>query len=77
MYYTLANIARMLSASPYGRFVTEDKVRRWVKEGLLEVERVPEYVQGWGKYPYWVEENHLKAFLQEKGYDVTSLFPTS
>ena len=69
MKYTLASIARRLSASQNGRFVTEDKIWEWVKQGTLQVERVPEHVQGWGKYPYCVEETHLKEVLRVKGFD--------
>ncbi|RNB72196.1 hypothetical protein [Brevibacillus panacihumi] len=75
--YTLATIARKLSASNHGRFVTEDSVYQWVKTGQLQVQRIPYNERGFGKYPYAVEEAHLIDVLREKGFDVVSLFPTS
>lgn len=72
--YTLATIARKLSASNRGRFVTEDTVWSWVKDGSLYAEHVPVRVQNWGKYPFWVEEAHLKEALADKGFDVDALF---
>ncbi|MMZ67799.1 hypothetical protein D1872_304220 [compost metagenome] len=74
--YTLATIARKLSASNHGRFVTEDSVYQWVKTGQLQVQRIPYNERGFGKYPYAVEEAHLIDVLREKGFDVVSLFPT-
>ncbi|USG67358.1 hypothetical protein NDK47_08830 [Brevibacillus ruminantium] len=72
-YYTLSTISRKLSASNKTQFVTEDTVWKWVKQGILKAERVPDNVVDWGKYPYWVEETQLQAVLQSMGYDI-SLF---
>lgn len=74
MMYTLASVARKLSASNRGQFVTEDTLWSWVKQGLLQVERVPDHVQNWSKYPYWAAESHWKAVLEAKGYDADSIF---
>lgn len=73
--YTLSSIARKLSVSNRGGFVSEDAVWSWVKNGTIKAERVTDKVQNWGKHPYWVEESHLKEVLCEKGFDVDSLFP--
>ncbi|WP_195575459.1 hypothetical protein [Paenibacillus sp. 1001270B_150601_E10] len=75
--YTLATIARKLSASNRGQFVSEDSVYQWVKSGQLRVQRIPYNERGYGKYPYEVEEDHLIDVLHNKGFDVASLFPKS
>lgn len=72
--YTLSVIARKLSKLQSGRFVTEETVWNWVRNGELEVERVPSHVQEWGKYPYLTDEAHLKVVLQGKGYNTDSIF---
>lgn len=69
--YTLATIAHKLSASNRGRFVSEDTVMSWVRNGTLQVERVPNNKRGYGRYPYLVEEAHLVKVLEDKGYDIT------
>jgi hypothetical protein len=73
--YTFADIARMLSRVNTGNFITEDRIKSWVNQGYLNAERVPDYVESWGKYPYWIQEPELKQFLRAKGYDVDSIFP--
>jgi hypothetical protein len=74
MMYTLASVARKLSSSNRGHFVTEDTLWSWVKQGVLQAERVPKDVSNWGKYPYWAEESHWRAVLEAKGYDADSIF---
>lgn len=72
--YTLSAIARKLSKLKSGRFVTEDTVWSWVRNGELQVERVPSHVQAWGKYHYWTYKAHLKVVLRNKGYDSDYIF---
>ncbi|GFN31664.1 hypothetical protein PCURB6_19240 [Paenibacillus curdlanolyticus] len=43
-YYTLSSISRKLSASNKSQFVTEDTVWKWVKQGILKAERVPDNI---------------------------------
>lgn len=74
-YYTVSQIAYRLSAHSRSRMVSEDAVYRWIREGLLQAERIPRNIRGVGKYPYWVEETGLKAFLREMNYNVDKLFP--
>jgi hypothetical protein len=68
-YYSLSTIARILSSTVHGRFVTEDKVWGWVKQGKIQVVRMSDKTRGFGKYPYQVKETHLIEALVEMGYD--------
>lgn len=74
-YYTVSTIAQRLSVHNRYRMVTEDTVYRWIQQGRLKVERISGNIRGFGKYPYQVESEHLKAVLTEMGYDVDRLFP--
>lgn len=69
--YTIATIAHKLSASNRGRFVSEETVMTWVRSGTLQACRVPNNKQGYGRYPYLVEESHLVEVLRDKGYDTS------
>lgn len=73
-YYTVSTIAQRLSINSR-RIVSDDAVYGWIKQGKLQVERISGNIRGVGKYPYYVERTHLKAFLQELGYDVDRIFP--
>lgn len=74
-YYTISQITQKLSVHSRNRMVSEDAVYGWVRQGKLNVERIPGNIRGVGKYPYWIEEVCLKAFLRELNYDVDRLFP--
>lgn len=74
-YYTVSQIAHKLSVHGRSRMVSEDAVYGWVRQGKLHVERIPGNIRGVGKYPFWIDKEHLKAFLQELNYDVDRLFP--
>ncbi|MDT3429196.1 hypothetical protein J2Z22_004797 [Paenibacillus forsythiae] len=74
-YYTVSQIAQKLSAYSRSRMVSEDIVYGWVRQGKLQVERIPGNFRGVGKYPYWMDESHLKDVLTEMGYDIDRLFP--
>lgn len=68
--YTLSDISRKITNACPGIIVTEDTVLTWVKRDGLVAERLPDYVQSWGKHPYGVKESELKAFLKSKGKNV-------
>jgi|GEM_PF-2039577 len=74
-YYTVSQIAHKLSVHSRSRMVSEDVVYGWVRQGKLHVERIPGNIRGVGKYPYQVQESHLKAVLAEMGYEADRLFP--
>jgi len=73
--YTVSQIAHRLSVHSRSRLLSEDAVYGWVRQGKLQVERIPGNIRGVGKYPYWVQESHLKDVLTEMGYDFDRLFP--
>jgi hypothetical protein len=75
--YTLASIAQKLSASNRGRFVSEDTVMSWVRNGTLTIERIPYNKRGYGRFPYLVEETHLMEVLRDKGYDASLIVPNA
>lgn len=68
-YYTVSTIAQRLSLNSR-RTVSDDAVYAWIRQGRLKVERISGNIRGCGKYPYFVERAHLKAFLRELSYDV-------
>lgn len=73
-YYTIPEIAHRLTTHSQSRLITQEAVNKWVQQGYLQAERTPSNVRGFGKYPYWIEGNHLKSVLNEMGYDSDCLF---
>lgn len=74
-YYTVSQIAHKLSVHNRSRMVSEDTVYGWARQGKLQVERISGNVRGGGKYPYQVQESHLKAVLAKMGYEADRLLP--
>lgn len=73
-YWSLSSIAYKLTSYHRSRVVTEDTVYRWIREGKLQAERLTGNIRGFGKYPFQVEEEQLKADLLRLGYDAEVLF---
>lgn len=73
-YYTIPEIAHRLTALSQSRLFTQEAVYKWVQQGRLQAEPIPSNIRGIGKYPYWIEENHLKIVLNEMGYDAEMLY---
>ena len=73
-FYTLSEVANKLTISSRSRLVTPDRVWRWIKNEELKAERVHDNIRV-GSRPYLIAETDLIAFLQEKDWDIDSIFP--
>ncbi len=73
-YYSISEVANMLTNSSRSRLVTPDRVWQWIKNEGLRAERVPDNIRV-GSRPYLIAETDLIVFLQEKDWDIDSIFP--
>ncbi|MGO0059759.1 hypothetical protein ACTID9_07075 [Brevibacillus fluminis] len=73
-YYSISEVANMLTNSSRSRLVTPDRVWQWIKNEGLRAERAPDNIRV-GSRPYLIAETDLIVFLQEKDWDIGSIFP--
>ncbi|OMD17952.1 hypothetical protein [Paenibacillus odorifer] len=74
-YYTIPEIAHRLTINSHNNLFSQETVYKWISQKKLEVERIPENIRGFGKYPYWIKGATLMTALNRMGYDADELFP--
>jgi hypothetical protein len=73
--FTLNEIANLLSRTSKTRVYTVERVWDWCKNEGLRYEPIPDTIQGVSYKRVWIDKEDLKAFLQDKGFDVDYIFP--
>jgi glutamate formiminotransferase len=74
--YTLNEISNLLTNASPTRVYTMQRIWNWCQNEALRYEVIPSGVRGVSFKPVWIREDELKSFLQKKGFNTETLFPT-